>query len=68
MYLVKRYKRNFMKILFKKGRFAIIFAWYDQWIGHYRDVAHKTSYLILIPCIVFRFEGIGNIDEPKHSS
>ena len=55
-----------MKILFKKGRFSIIFAWYDQWIGHYRDVDHNTSYLIIIPCIAFRFEGIQKMNETKH--
>jgi hypothetical protein len=55
-----------MKQILKIGRFQMILAWYDLWVGFYYDVGHKTLYFIPIPCVVFRYEFPGNKKESLH--
>ena len=55
-----------MKILYQKGFFKLIFAWYDMWVGAYYDVGHRTLYILPLPMLVFRFQLPGKQDEAKH--
>ena len=55
-----------MKRLFKIGKFQLILAWYDLWIGAYYDIGHRTLYILPLPCLVFRFEFSGSKNELLH--
>lgn len=55
-----------MKVLYKKGWFQLILAWYDFWIGLYYDVGHRTLYFLPFPMVVLRFQLPGRQDESKH--
>lgn len=55
-----------MKVLYKKGWFQLILAWYDMWIGAYWDAGHRTLYICPLPMVVLRFQFPGRKDEAKH--
>lgn len=55
-----------MKRILKFGRFQLILAWYDLWIGAYYDIGHRTLYILPLPCLVFRFELKGKKAESLH--
>lgn len=55
-----------MRRLIKIGKFQLILAWYDLWVGLYYDVGHRTLYFLPLPCIVFRFEFGGAKNESLH--
>ena len=55
-----------MTVLFKRGNFSLILAWYDLWIGLYYDVGHRVLYVLPIPMVVFRFQLPGIRDEAEH--
>jgi hypothetical protein len=55
-----------MKVLYKRGLFSLILAWYDLWIGFYYDVGHRVLYFLPFPMLVFCFQLPGKQDESKH--
>lgn len=40
----------------EKNKLSIILAWYDMWIGFYRNKDRGISYIIFIPGIGFKLE------------
>lgn len=55
-----------MKVIYANGRFTLLFAWYDLWVGAYYDVGHRVLYVLPLPTLVLRFQLPGKVDEAQH--